>query len=358
MKGPDANRRATSSAHVWGETTDPAGRRATARITTANPYRLTIDGALTAVIDLLAATAPRLGAHTPATPVRRRPHHPAPGQRPLTISPDRRIPDVTTVPRSALISGASAGIGATFARHLAARGYQLLLVARRADRLHDLAAQLTEQHKVRCEVFAADLTDPASPAAILRYADEQGLNIDVLINNAGLSGKTAFADTPWDSLAGEIQLMVTAQTELAHRVIPGMKERRWGRIVNLSSLAAFAPPAASLLYTGIKSYVLNTSQALDMELKPHGIHVTALCPGFTHTEFHDVMGTRDKANRLPGILWQQPEAVVAEGWKAVQNGKPVCVPGLVNKISVAAMKPLPIRLAYLAGKTLNPFKNS
>ena len=115
----------------------------------------------------------------------------------------------------------------------------------------------------------------------------------MLINNAGLSGKTAFAETPWPKLAAEIQLMVTAVTELCHRVLPGMRERGWGRIVNLSSLAAFSPPGASLLYTGIKSYVLGMSQSLDMELKPQGIHVTALCPGFTHSEFHDTMGTRD-----------------------------------------------------------------
>ncbi|TCJ96409.1 SDR family NAD(P)-dependent oxidoreductase [Nocardia alba] len=264
---------------------------------------------------------------------------------------------MTTSPRTALITGASAGIGATFARHLAASGYQLLLVARRADRLRELAEQLTGDHGVRCEVFAADLTDPAAPAAIVDFADQQGLDIDVLINNAGLSGKTAFADTPWDALAGEIQLMVTAPTELAHRVIPGMKKRQWGRIINLSSVAAFAPPGASLLYTGIKSYVLNASQSLDMELKPHGIHVTALCPGLTHTEFHDVMGTRDKADHLPAILWQQPDAVVTEALAAVMNGKPVCVPGVVNKISAAAMKPLPIRLGYFVGKTFNPFKN-
>lgn len=137
-----------------------------------------------------------------------------------------------------------------------------------------------------------------------------------------------------------------------------MKKRHWGRIVNLSSVAAFAPPAASLLYTGIKAYVLNVSQALDMELKPHGIHVTALCPGFTHTELHDVMGTRDQADHLPRILWQQPGAVVTEGWAAVMKGKPVCVPGAVNKVSAAAMKPLPIHLSYLAGKTLNPSENS
>ncbi|TDP31924.1 SDR family NAD(P)-dependent oxidoreductase [Nocardia ignorata] len=265
---------------------------------------------------------------------------------------------MTTNPRTALITGASAGIGAAFAHHLAANGYQLLLVARRADRLRELATQLTARHDVRCEVFAADLTDNAAPAAIVDYADRQGLPVDVLINNAGLSGKTAFADTPWNALAGENQLMVTAPTELAHLVIPGMKKRHWGRIVNLSSVAAFAPPGAGLLYTGIKSYVLDTSQALDMELEHHGIHVTALCPGFTRTEFHDVMGTRDKADHLRRILWQQPDAVVAEGWDAVMKGKPVCVPGIVNKISAAAMKPLPVRLGYLLGKTFNPFKNS
>ncbi|MEU0541886.1 SDR family oxidoreductase [Nocardia sp. NPDC005978] len=265
---------------------------------------------------------------------------------------------MTTPPRTALITGASAGIGAAFAHHLAASGYQLLLVARREDRLRELATQLTERHGVRCEVFAADLTDPAAPTAVLDHARNVGLDIDILINNAGLSGNTAFADTPWEVLAGEIQLMVTAQTQLIHLVIPGMKERRWGRIINVSSAAAFAPPAASLLYTGIKSYVLNTSQSLDMELKPHGIHVTALCPGFTRTEFHDVMGTRDRANDLPRILWQQPDAVVTEGWAAVMKGNPVCVPGTFNKISAAAMKPMPVRLGYLVGKTLNPFKNS
>ncbi|WP_433136849.1 SDR family NAD(P)-dependent oxidoreductase [Actinomadura nitritigenes] len=265
---------------------------------------------------------------------------------------------MTASVRTALITGASAGIGATFARHLAARGYRLLLVARRADRLEALAAQLVERHGARCEVFAADLTDPAAPAAVLDHAEQQGLGIDVLVNNAGLSGRGTFAETPWQDLAAEIQLMVTTPTELAHRVVPGMKKNRWGRIVNLSSLAAFAPPAASLLYTGIKSYTLNTSQAWDMELKPHGIHVTALCPGFTRSEFHDVMGTRDEADHLPKILWQEPEAVVAEGWAAVMKGKPVCVPGLVNKVSAAAMKPMPTRLGYHAGKALNPFKNS
>jgi uncharacterized protein len=263
---------------------------------------------------------------------------------------------MNTTRRAALISGASAGIGAAFARHLAAEDYDVLLVARRAERLEELATQLHQQHGVRAEVFAADLTHPGAPAAIMTRATELDLHIDVLINNAGLSASAKFSDTPWDSVAGEIQLMVTAVTELMHRAVPGMKQRGWGRIINLSSLAAMSPPGEGLLYTGIKSYVLNMSQSLDMELKPHGIHVTALCPGFTHSEFHDVMGTRDAADRLPGFMWQQPDPVVREGWAAVTNGKPVCIPGTVNKLTAAAIRPVPQRIQYFLGRTFNPFK--
>ena len=122
--------------------------------------------------------------------------------------------------RAALITGASAGIGAAFARHLAAEGYDVLLVARRVERLEELAADLRQAQGVRCEVFAADLTDRAAPGAIISHATELGLPIDVLINNAGLSASVKFSENPWDSVAGELQLMVTAVTELIHRSIP------------------------------------------------------------------------------------------------------------------------------------------
>ncbi|MEO6698809.1 MAG: SDR family oxidoreductase [Paraperlucidibaca sp.] len=258
--------------------------------------------------------------------------------------------------RTALITGASAGIGATFARQLAALGYDLLLVARRAERLQALAEELSKAHGIRCDIYVADLTDSAAPRAVMAYAKTLGLNIDLLINNAGLSGNKKFVATPWVELAGEIQLMMTAVTELVHLVAPGMIERKWGRIINVSSLAAFAPPGESLLYSAIKSYVLIMSESLDMELKPHGVHVTALCPGFTMSEFHDVMGTRSTANKLPSILWQQPDEVVTAAIEAVMSGKPVCVPGTVNKLSVAMMRPLPEWARYRIGKIANPFK--
>jgi short-subunit dehydrogenase len=258
--------------------------------------------------------------------------------------------------RTALITGASAGIGAAFARHLAKEGYGLLLVARRAEKLQALATELQQAYQVPCTVFTADLNDPTAPQAIMDFAKKEQINIDVLINNAGLAGKGSFAGSPWSELAGEIQVMITAVTQLCHLVLPHMRAQGWGRIINMSSIAAFSPPAESLIYTGVKSYVLNMSQSLDMELKPQGIHVTAVCPGFTHSEFHDHMGTRDAANKLPSLLWQEADVVVAEGWRAVMRGQPVCVTGMVNKVMASSMRPLPLTLQYFLGNRLNPFK--
>ncbi len=258
--------------------------------------------------------------------------------------------------RTALITGASAGIGEAFARLLAAEGYSLVLVARRESRLKDLARELAAKHGVRCEVLAADLTDPAAPKAIFEQTGKLGVQIDFLVNNAGLSGNTRFSETPWEKVGGELQLMVTALTELTHRYVPGMKERGWGRVINVSSVAAFLPAGESLLYTGIKSYVLNMSESLDMELKPFGIHVTALCPGFTRSEFHDVMGTREDADRLPAFMWQEPGPVVREAYEAVMKGKPFSVPGLFNKVVAGTSHMLPETVRYYLGRSLNPFK--
>lgn len=258
--------------------------------------------------------------------------------------------------RKALITGASAGIGATFAHQLAAAGYDLLLAARRGDRLQALAGELASQHGIRCEVLSVDLASADAAGVVMDHLDRLNWRIDFLVNNAGLSGHAKFAAAPWSQLNGEIQLMMTTLTELTHRIAPGMIERRWGRIINVSSLAALSPPGESLLYSAIKTYVLVLSQSLDMEFKPHGVHVTALCPGFTYSEFHDVMGTRNTANRLPNLLWQQPQDVVRAGIAAVMAGKPVCVPGVVNKILAAAMRPMPLWMAYWAGRTFNPFK--
>lgn len=257
--------------------------------------------------------------------------------------------------RTALVTGASAGIGKAYAELLAREGYSLVLAARREDRLRELAERLSGEHGVRAEAVGIDLARPGAAQQLLVEVARRGLSVDYLVNNAGLSNAGAFADHDWATLGAEIQVMVTAVTELAHRVLPHMKAQGWGRIVNVSSVAAFAPTGASMLYTGIKSYVLNMSQALDMELEPHGIHVTALCPGFTRTEFHDVMGTRDKASKnLPGPLWSTAEEVVTAGHAAVTRGDPVCIPGWINKAMAASARRLPLWLGYRLGRDSNP----
>jgi short-subunit dehydrogenase len=222
--------------------------------------------------------------------------------------------------------------------------------------LEALAKRLMEDHAIQCDSIAADLSDPGAVKQLMLELKKRELQIDFLVNNAGMSGSYHFAEVPWSELAAEIQVMITALTELAHAVAPGMKTRGYGRIVNVSSIAAYAPPAASLLYTGIKGYVLSVSQSMDMELKPFGVNVTALCPGFTRTEFHDVMGTRDSANKIPDFMWQESLAVVQECYEAVSKGKPICVPGWVNKVTVASLRPVPDAVRYFLGSRLNPFK--
>jgi short-subunit dehydrogenase len=254
-------------------------------------------------------------------------------------------------PRTALVTGASAGIGASFARHLAAEGYNLILVARREDHLRKLAEELTRQYPNRYEVLAADLADPSTPAQIVAATHELGMPVDFLVNNAGFGAKERFTQTPWLSVASEIQVMITAVTELSHLVLPGMQQRGWGRIINVASIAPFMPPMAGFLYTAIKSYVVTMSESLDLEQKPYGVHVCALCPGFTRTEFHDVIETRDDMDaKLPAFAWQQPDAVVQEGYEAVMAGKPFFITGRINRMIVAVMGRLPESWRYFMGK--------
>ncbi len=252
--------------------------------------------------------------------------------------------------RGALITGASAGLGEAFARLLAAEGHDLMLVARRAERLQKLADELAAAHGIRVLVCPADLSKPSSALYLQHQAEAQNFQVDILINNAGLAEPVSFLNYPAEDVRAMIEVMVTGLTELSHRFGQGMAARGWGRIINVSSLAAFAPNSPGMLYTGIKSYVLNISQALDMQLKPSGVHVTALCPGFTWTEFHDTQGTREWANQLPAFAWQDAPTVVKAGWDAVSRGEPVCIPGVVNKAVASFTKHLPERLRYLFGK--------
>lgn len=241
--------------------------------------------------------------------------------------------------RLALVTGASAGIGAAFARLLAARGYDVALTARRAERLTALSAELAAGHGVEAPTVAADLADPAAPAAIL---EALGRPVDVLINNAGYGLNGAFSQTAWTDQAAFIQVMMTAPSELAHRVLPGMRQRGWGRIVNVASLAGLLPGTGGhTLYGATKAYMIRFSEALHVENRHSGVHVSALCPGLTWSEFHDANGSRAQMNRTPRWIWMTAEAVVEAGWRAVEDNRPVCVPGLPNQAAALLARLLP-----------------
>jgi short-subunit dehydrogenase len=258
-----------------------------------------------------------------------------------------------TTLHTALITGASSGLGAAYARLLAAEGHQLVLVARRVDRLDALKAELNAQYPQRIEVISSDLAVVGAVAELMDEIASLDLSVDILINNAGYSPKESFSQQTQSVVHAQLQVMVSTVTELCHAVLPYMTEKKWGRIINVSSLAAFAPPGRGTLYSAIKQYVLTFSQSLDMDVRKDGIRVTALCPGFTHTEFHEVMDVADKAKYIPSPLWSDAPFVVGAGWRAVNAGQAVCTPGVLNNAIAALSKRLPERVRYAMGR-VNP----
>jgi len=245
-----------------------------------------------------------------------------------------------------LITGASAGIGAAFARALAVQKHDLILTARRVERLESLAEEVRQKYGCTVTVLPADLADPAAPRALNDMLQQRGLAVDWLINNAGYGVPGTFVENDWSTHAEFLQVLLTAPTELAWHLLPGMRERGYGRIINVASLAGHVPGTAKhTLYAASKAYLIKFSQSLALENQERGVHVCALCPGFTRSEFHDVTGTRTLMNKLPAFMWQSAEDVVREGINAVERGEAVYVTGRVNRTIKTMFKLMPDRLA-------------
>jgi short-subunit dehydrogenase len=255
--------------------------------------------------------------------------------------------------RTALVTGASSGIGAAFADVFAAGGFDVVLVARREDRLGALAADLERRHGRRAHVLVADLSRPDAPARVCAELDARGLTIDALVNNAGYGVPGTYVDAPWESHRAMLQVMVTGVADLTHRLLPGMLDRGYGRVVNVASLAGLVPaPAGHTLYAASKALVIKFSEALAHEARARGVHVTAVCPGFTRSEFHDVTGTREKVDRLPGWLWMEADVVARQGFEAVMAGTPILVNGRVNRAIAFCVRHLPLGVVTWAGRRL------
>jgi short-subunit dehydrogenase len=242
-----------------------------------------------------------------------------------------------------LITGASAGIGAAFARIYAGHGYDVALTARRADRLEALGEEIRLRSGVETYAIPDDLADPASVDRILAELEAQGRTVDAIVNNAGYGLPGDYAATDWDAQAKLHQVLVTAPLELTHKLIGGMVERRFGRVVNVASVAGLIPgsPGATL-YGASKAHLIRFSQSLHIELRNKGVHVSALAPGFTYSEFHDVNGTRATHNRrMPTWVWMGADEVAAAGYEAAEANRPLCVPGVHNQLLSVATKVLP-----------------
>lgn len=227
---------------------------------------------------------------------------------------------------TALVTGASSGIGEHFARALAERGCDLVIVARREELLRRHADELSSQHGVEVEVLAADLTDRAQLAGVeARVADEER-PVDLLVNNAGFGTYGPFHELDVDRETAEIDLNVTALTRLCHAAAPVMVARGRGAILNVASMAGFQPLPYNSTYSATKAFVAAFSEAIHEELAEHGVTVTALCPGFVRTGFQDEADI-DRSG-IPEQLWMQPRPVVDAALEDLERGRAVSVPGI------------------------------
>ncbi len=261
----------------------------------------------------------------------------------------------------ALVTGASAGIGAEFCRQLAAQGYQLVLVARRADRLQAIADELRRAFDTRSLIITADLSRKDASEAIVGRLAQENIDVEYLVNNAGYGLPGSFHIPDWQQHADFIQVMMTAVCELTWRLLPGMHQRGRGYIVNVASIAGLlSPTAGHTLYAASKAFLIKFSQSLALENLQTGVKVCALCPGFTYSEFHDVNGTREMISKLPGFLWLQAGDVVATTLRTMsaEQVRTVLIPGGQYKTIEFIERHLPWLAAMLARRTARHFRKT
>jgi short-subunit dehydrogenase len=256
---------------------------------------------------------------------------------------------------TALVTGASSGIGLELTTLLAHDRHDLVLVARRRDRLEAIARGLTEEFGVTVTILAHDLARPEAPARLARELEERGLAVHILINNAGFGVYGPFARTPLEKELEMIQVNVTALTHLTKLLLPGMLERRGGRILNVASTAAFQPGPLMAVYYASKAYVLSFTEALANELDGSGVTVTALCPGPTITEFQKEAGVAQTRLFRSMLVMNAPE-VARAGYEGMLRGKRIVIPGAANRVLVEALRVSPRRLVTAVARRIQESK--
>jgi len=252
---------------------------------------------------------------------------------------------------TALITGASAGLGRDFARLFAADGHGVILVARRRDRLEALAGELAATYGIGTTVFDADLADPATPRRLVDRVRARGLEVDFLVNDAGFGGTGAFADVALERETSMIQVNVTTLVELTGLLLPGMKARRRGRILNVGSTAGFQPGPFMATYYASKAFVNSFTEALAYELEGSGVTATLSCPGATATEFAAHAGNADSLLFKLGAA--DSAGVAREAYQAMMAGRRLVVHGVANKLGVQSLRVSPRSVVLALAARLN-----
>ncbi|MFG2791789.1 SDR family NAD(P)-dependent oxidoreductase [Streptomyces sp. NPDC048419] len=254
-----------------------------------------------------------------------------------------------TVPTTALVTGASSGLGTEFASQLAALGHDVVLLARSRDRLEELAAELTRTHGVKTHVVVQDLAQPDAGRRVARELADRSLHIDLLVNNAGFGTAGRFEEIAPERDHDMLMVNVVALVDLTHELLPGMLERGNGAVLNVGSTAGYQPSPYLTTYSASKSFVLNFSLALRQEYRGRGVKVTALCPGPVETKFFEVIGTRNAA--VAGSF-TTPEPVVRTALKALDRDRAYVTPGLANAISAHLTPRRPRTLVAWVGELI------
>jgi uncharacterized protein len=241
-----------------------------------------------------------------------------------------------SVSNTALVTGASSGIGAAIAAELASRGFSLVLVARREERLRSLATELSSEHGIDAEIVGADLGDEDERNRLADELRTRGRTVEVLVNNAGFGHQADFATSPRERMVEMVRVNVEAVVDLTSRFVGPMVERGRGSVINIASLGAFQPLPGSAVYGASKAFVLSFSEAVRTELRGSGVTVTAVCPGPVRTEFTSAAGVPGVEDRTPGVVWMSAEDIARHAVDGAAHDKRVVVPGVLNRAGALA----------------------
>lgn len=256
-----------------------------------------------------------------------------------------------------LITGASSGIGAAMAEQFAVAGYDVILVARSADKLQSLADELAQRHSINAVVESLDLSVSGAARDLQQCLREKQLDVDILVNNAGVLEHGSFVDKDIGEFKKIIDLNISGLTEVLHEFLPGMLQRGYGRVLNVGSVAAFSPVPYLAVYAASKAYVLSLTEALSEEYRDRGVSFTALCPGITDTPMKTTFDEAESGAKLPDFIVSDPYKVARAGFEACIKGEVICVPELINKVTAVGMSKSPRRLmrrmaGFLGRRTL------